>query len=338
MKKNTGLKWRKAMAECYILYGAGKNGKEAIEFFHRENILAVVDQKVTAPYQDEGGVHYFPVGQLKKIKEENPSAQVVVTTTIAKYVAEISATLGRQGIDFCLLNDAAEDIIQAEGNRYNAMNPPADLRYVEKDEYLFPLDRVESAGSIHSYFWQDLWAAEKILKRRPEVHYDIGSRIDGFIAHLSAAGQRTNLIDIRPFDISIPCVEFTQSDATNLDAIEDESIESLSALCSLEHFGLGRYGDPLDPDACFKCFRAIQRKMKKGGRVYISVPIGRQHLEFNAHRIFNPQTIVDSFSDMQLVEFSECKNEEFERNADMKKYAEFDEHGGDRFGLFEFVK
>ena len=67
------------------------------------------------------------------------------------------------------------------------------------------------------------------------------------------------------------------------------SIDSMSALCSIEHFGLGRYGDPIDPDSCFKCFDSIQKKLRKGGQLYISLPIGRERVEFNAH----PQSYVN---------------------------------------------
>ncbi len=48
-------------------------------------------------------------------------------------------------------------------------------------------------------------------------------------------------------------------DATELKQFSDECIESLSALYSLDLFGLGRYGDPMDPESCFKCFECIQK-------------------------------------------------------------------------------
>ena len=55
----------------------------------------------------------------------------------------------------------------------------------------------------------------------------------------------------------------------------DNSISSFSALCSIEHFGLGRYGDPIDPEACFKCFDNIQSKIARSGLLYLSVPVGK---------------------------------------------------------------
>ncbi len=144
------------------------------------------------------------------------------------------------------------------------------------------------------------------------------------------------LIDIKPLEAKINGVDFIQSNATTLENIENESIASLSALCSLEHFGLGRYGDPVDPNACFKSFESIQRVMKREGEIYISVPIGIEHLEFNAHRVFYPSTIVESFNEMELQEFSviNADHEGIEYDVDIRKYDNELGIRGLRFGLF----
>lgn len=84
-----------------------------------------------------------------------------------------------------------------------------------------------------------------------------------------------------------------------MDATKLENIESISSLCALEHFGLGRYGDDINPEGCFEAFNSIQRVLAPGGRAYIAVPIGKEHVEFDAHRIFYASTIVNSFSGME---------------------------------------
>lgn len=224
--------------------------------------------------------------------------------------------------------------------KYRSLNKRESMAYDKK--YRWFIDESEKeAGSPGPYYWQDLWAATKIIERRPTVHYDIGSRVDGFIAHLQAAKIRTNLIDIRPLKSKLPYIDFTQADATSLKGIADESVESISALCSLEHFGLGRYGDPIDPEACFRAFRSIQRVLKKGGRCYISVPIGGEHVEFNAQRIFYAQTVIDAFSDCDLVSLSCNTMGKDMQLMDIKDVHQFDgemNNRGGRFGLFEFVK
>lgn len=203
-------------------------------------------------------------------------------------------------------------------------------------------DKSVSAGKASEYLYQDLWAAKKIAKQNPDVmHYDIGSRVDGFITSLLSFRSNIALIDIRPLPYFIDeGLHFIQDDATHLQNIEDDSLSSLSALCSLEHFGLGRYGDPIDPEACFKAFDSIQRVVKPGGKIYISVPIGWQRIEFNGHRIFYPRTIVDCFDKSKLIEFSVATldpENPIDVNADLDAYNDSDRFYS-YFGLFEFER
>lgn len=230
------------------------------------------------------------------------------------------------------------DWIQEDARLYSMLNvhPTMEIR----DEYRMSIytDKISTAGSVNSYFWQDLWAARKIYKESPQKHYDIGSRVDGFIAHLLAFRDNVDLIDIRPLDREVDGLNFICEDATNLNSFHDNSIESISALCSLEHFGLGRYGDTIDPDACYKCFEAIGRKTKKNGNIYISVPIGKEHIEFNAHRVFFASTIIDAFPGCELIEYSCAYNGFIEYNIDIHKYDNDISLGGSRFGLFHLKK
>jgi len=171
---------------------------------------------------------------------------------------------------------------------------------------LFPIlsDRDAGAGVAEGhYFHQDLWAASKIFECAPKRHIDIGSRVDGFVAHLLVFMPVT-IIDIRPLDSKIPRLSFIRDDATKLAQIGSDSVESLSSLHAAEHFGLGRYSDPVDPSACFDFMNALQRVLAPGGRLYFSVPVGQQRVEFNAHRVFAPQTVIDAFPQLRLVSFS----------------------------------
>lgn len=197
-----------------------------------------------------------------------------------------------------------ESFYASDREKYHMLNKRPTFKLDEKNDYPVIKDRYEDAGKVDNYFWQDLWAARLIFQNKPEKHYDIGSRLDGFIAHILAMGIPVKMIDIRPFPTEIDGLDTIVDDATELREFEDDSIESLSALCSLEHFGLGRYGDAIDPEACFKCFERIQKKLKVGGKLYVAVPIGKEKVCFNAHRCFYAQTIVDCFSKLKLVEFS----------------------------------
>lgn len=62
--------------------------------------------------------------------------------------------------------------------------------------------------------------------------------------------------------------------------------DSLSSLNVIEHFGLGRYNDPIDVDGHKKGLENMHKVLKTGGKFYLSAPIGPQRIEFNAHRVF----------------------------------------------------
>jgi SAM-dependent methyltransferase len=153
-------------------------------------------------------------------------------------------------------------------------------------------DWFEEGGSTKDeYFWQDLHVARKINLANPLKHVDIGSRIDGFVAHV-ASFREIEVFDIRPVASRIPGVIFRQADLMNPSLSQVEYCDSLSCLHALEHFGLGRYGDPIDPRGYAVGLKNMTRILRSGGVFYLSVPIGVERVEFNAHRVFDPRSLV----------------------------------------------
>ena len=158
---------------------------------------------------------------------------------------------------------------------------------------MFPclLDYSHNSGIAKGhYFYQDIYVAAQIISRTPAIHLDLGSRVDGFIAHLLAAKQATLIGDIRPLYIQSEYVQHLQIDL--MDNFTVKSIQhkylSISCLHVLEHLGLGRYGDPIDVDGHLKALKNITSLLDPDGRLYISFPISKySRLEFNAHRVFS---------------------------------------------------
>jgi Caenorhabditis protein of unknown function, DUF268 len=132
---------------------------------------------------------------------------------------------------------------------------------------------------------------------------DVGSRIDGLIAHLLTF-RDVEVIDIRRLESSVDGLRFVQSDATTLDAVPPASVPSASSVHALEHFGLGRYGDSIDPDGHVKALRALANVVAPSGDLYVGVPVGRPAVEFNAHRILHPTLVLDELPDFELVAFA----------------------------------
>lgn len=155
-------------------------------------------------------------------------------------------------------------------------------------------DYADQAGvASGDYFHQDLLVANLIHEAKPDRHIDIGSRIDGFVAHV-AAFRVIEIIDVRTLqDTGHKNIRFLQADLMKDDPGLFESTDSLSCLHAIEHFGLGRYTDPITPDGHLLGFANLVRMLKPGGKLYISFPVGRRtEVCFNAHRIFHPKEIL----------------------------------------------
>lgn len=197
------------------------------------------------------------------------------------------------------------------------------------------LDRYENAGSLPKhYFWQDLWGARKVFKLGLKHHYDIGSRLDGFIAHCLPFCEIV-MLDIRPLQTQIQNLQFQQTNCMDMHQIPDGSIPSLSSFHAIEHFGLGRYGDPIDPLGHQKAIAEMKRIVCEGGVLLFSVPIGVQRIEFNGHRIFDPLEVIRLFNGFELVEFSAIDdNDAFHENVAAENYRTL-RYG---CGLFHFKK
>ncbi|MEI7815199.1 MAG: DUF268 domain-containing protein, partial [Coriobacteriia bacterium] len=151
------------------------------------------------------------------------------------------------------------------------------------------------------YFLQDLLVARRIQLSEPTLHVDVGSRIDGFVAHV-ASFRDIEVFDIRPMSAEIPGVRFTQVDL--MAPLPDEFVgycDSLSCLHALEHFGLGRYGDDVCYDGHLHGLENLHRILKTGGTLYLSVPIGPQRIEFNAHRVFSVDYLLSHLTECYRV-------------------------------------
>ena len=146
--------------------------------------------------------------------------------------------------------------------------------------------------------------AQYIHTNNPQRHIDVGSRIDGFVAHI-ASFRKIDVIDIRPLpSTGHKNIEFLQANLMlNLDPKLLESTDSISCLHAIEHFGLGRYGDPIDPNGHIKGFNNLLDILKPGGTLYISFPVGsKSQVEFNEQRIFNPSEIFSwARSDKKII-------------------------------------
>ncbi len=167
------------------------------------------------------------------------------------------------------------------------------------------------------YFYQDTWCSKKIFENKPSHHYDIGSKAEmvGIISQFTP----TTMIDIRPIDLEIKGLSFIKGDILSL-PLKDNSVESLSSICVIEHIGLGRYGDEIDPYGSEKAIKELKRILSTNGSLYISVPVSNENkVCFNAHRSFTRSLLLDLFKPLQLVEEKYIYGRKMYNNYDKNK-------------------
>lgn len=166
-------------------------------------------------------------------------------------------------------------------------------------------DRFDKSGTMSGhYFHQDLYVARRIFENKPTNHIDIGSRTDGFVAHL-AVFRSVEIVDIRPQISKIKNISFRQADLMQLPSDMINAYTSVSSLHAIEHFGLGRYVDPIDYFGHEKAIKNITEMLQLNGMFYFSVPIGPQRIDFNAHRVFSIEYLLKKFSEQyELIRFS----------------------------------
>lgn len=147
-----------------------------------------------------------------------------------------------------------------------------------------------SAGTASGhYFHQDLFVANQIYRSRPDLHLDIGSRVDGFVAHLLSFEQRVLLGDVRSIEIKNPNISFVLMDLTSeINSSMVGKYSSISCLHAIEHMGLGRYGDPVNVLGHYKALQHLSQLLSGDGILYLSYPAGAEsRIEYNAHRVIS---------------------------------------------------
>jgi SAM-dependent methyltransferase len=188
-------------------------------------------------------------------------------------------------------------------NNYLAFRKNNDNRFSLKWSNRFPClgEATATTGFDAHYIYHPAWAARIIAETKPEFHIDISSTLT--FCSIVSAFVPVKFYDYRPANLTLTGLDCGQADLLKL-PFADGSIKSLSCMHTIEHVGLGRYGDPIDPTGDLKAMAELTRVLALGGNLLFVVPIGQPKLMFNAHRIYSYQMIINAFSDLQLKNFT----------------------------------
>lgn len=212
-------------------------------------------------------------------------------------------------------------------------------RFTIKSSDLYPCikDKTVGTGYDRHYVYHTSWAARVVKEIAPEFHIDISSSL--FFCGIVSAFVPVHFYDYRPADLRL---EGLTTKKGNLHALPfaDNSVVSLSCMHTIEHIGLGRYGDPIDPEGDLKAIQELKRVVAPGGSLIVVVPVGAPRIEFNAHRIYSYEQILSYVADNEysLKEFSFIP--EFEAEGGLMRHADPALVSRERYacGCFWFIK
>lgn len=190
-----------------------------------------------------------------------------------------------------------------------------DPRFSISVKDLFPItgENTPYTSFDRHYVYHTSWAARVVRDiantehKKGNVdfrHVDISSIL--YFCGILSAFIPVDFYDYRPADLRLDNLSTATGDLMHL-PFKDRDLTSISCMHTIEHVGLGRYGDPIDTDGDIKAITELKRVVAVDGSLIIVVPVGKQKIEFNAHRIYDPahiQKLVCSEGDFELIEYA----------------------------------
>lgn len=169
------------------------------------------------------------------------------------------------------------------------------------DRYPCYYDNTKDIGFDSHYIYHTAWAARILANINPKSHIDISSVL--YFSTIISAFIPTEFYDYRNVNVRLSNFRSKRGDLLSL-PFKSNSVRSLSCMHTLEHIGLGRYGDNLDPDGDLKSASELSRVLSKDGNLLIVVPVGKPRILFNAHRVYAYKYVIDMFKGLRLLDFS----------------------------------
>lgn len=169
------------------------------------------------------------------------------------------------------------------------------------DVYPCVKDKTLTTGFDRHYVYHTSWAARVVKEINPKKHVDISSSL--YFCGLVSAFIPVDFYDYRPANIDLSNLKSLRGDLMSL-PFPSNSVASISCMHTIEHIGLGRYGDTIDPEGDLKAIEELKRVTAKGGSLLFVTPVGKPRIAWNAHRIYSYDQIISAFEGFNLKEFS----------------------------------
>ncbi|MBN3884873.1 MAG: DUF268 domain-containing protein [Nostoc sp.] len=131
---------------------------------------------------------------------------------------------------------------------------------------------------------------------------DVGAAESLLSYELASFNYSVTAIDIRPIALFHPNLKFVKTDICN-PVLPPASFDCVIALSTLEHIGLGWYGDETGESYDIKAVQQISLLLKPEGSFILTVPYGKKALT-PVHRIYNQESLQKLIQDFKIVQIS----------------------------------
>ncbi len=174
------------------------------------------------------------------------------------------------------------------------VNPPLSLAYSAANG-------VEVEWINERLVEQPKMVSELLLRAQPrQTIVDFGGTESLVPLQLAALGFKVTMVDIRPSAFKHPNLTQVIADLRKL-PFPDSAFDHAYALSTLEHVGVGHYGDEIDPNGDAKCVREAWRVLRDGGYFLLSSPVGIPD-QNELQRIYAPSDLVKLVADRFQIE------------------------------------
>lgn len=120
-----------------------------------------------------------------------------------------------------------------------------------------------------------------------------------FESIILSRGGICSTIEYNKLETDYPNISFITVDEFKTNPTTFDCAFSIS---SFEHDGLGRYGDPINPDGDLEAMTNMKSIIKPGGLLYLVVPVGKDSIAWNAHRIYGKKRLPCLFHGWELID------------------------------------
>jgi hypothetical protein len=130
----------------------------------------------------------------------------------------------------------------------------------------------------------------------------IGSNIPWYESNCVVRGAKTTTLEYLPRFYDHPSMSNVMVGSQLNDMLERGKLhDTILCISSIEHDGLGRYGDPINPNADLETMHRMKSMLVRGGLLYISFPVGRDAVVWTACRVYGQLRIPLLFKGWTLL-------------------------------------